>query len=257
MGAILLGSSEEITTVHAAAQDGRAGSISDSTRRPRLLVVEDEPRVAHALRDGLEGEGYEVVTEGTGGAALRPGVGSFDLILLDLGLPDLDGLDVIATLRQQQIDTPIFVLTARDAVSDRVDGLNTGADDYLAKPFAFTELLARINALLRRGNASVTGPWSVGPLKIDPTTRRVTHHGQEVSLTAKEFDLLEYLARADEQVVSRDALARDVWRETARSTTLDNVIDVHVSRVRRKIRQDPPLLQTVRGVGFALREDRS
>lgn len=243
--------------MHAVAEHDTAESISDTTGRPRLLVVEDELKVANALREGLEGEGYEVVTEATGAAVLRRGVGLFDLILLDLGLPDLDGLDVIATLRQRQIDTPIFVLTARDAVSDRVDGLNTGADDYLAKPFAFTELLARINALLRRGNTSVTGPLSVGPLVVDPAKRQVTHHGHEVALTAKEFDLLEYLARADAQVVSRDALARDVWRETARSTTLDNVIDVHVSRLRRKIRQDPPLLQTVRGVGFVLKEDRS
>ena len=243
--------------MHAVVKHHTAESISDTTGRFRLLVVEDEVKVANALREGLEGEGYKVVSEATGAAALRWGVGSFDLILLDLGLPDLDGLDVIATLRKRQIDTPVFVLTARDAVSDRVNGLNTGADDYLAKPFAFTELLARINALLRRGNTSVTDPLSVGPLAVDPATRRVTHHGQEVSLTAKEFDLLEYLARADGQVVSRDALARDVWRETSRSTTLDNVIDVHVSRVRRKIGQDPPLLQTVRGVGFVLKENVS
>ena len=188
-------------------------------------------------------------------ARRRCGLESFDLILLDLGLPDFGGLDVIATLRRQRVDTPIFVLTARDGVSDRVHGLNRGADDYLAKPFAFTELLARVNALLRRGRASVTGPVSVGTLVIDPSTRQVTHAGQEVVLTAKEFDLLDYLARAEGQVVSRDALARDVWKESARSTTLDNVIDVHVSRVRRKIMQDPPLLQTVRGVGFVLRDD--
>ena len=231
-------------------------AVSALTERARLLVVEDERKVANALRDGLHGEGYEVVAEATGEGALRRcGLESFDLILLDLGLPDFDGLDVIATLRQQRIDTPIFVLTARDGVSDRVHGLNTGADDYLAKPFAFTELVARVNALLRRGRASATGPMSVGTLVIDPSTRQVTHAGQEVVLTAKEFDLLEYLARAEGQVVSRDALARDVWKETARSTTLDNVIDVHVSRVRRKIMQDPPLLRTVRGVGFALRDD--
>ena len=125
----------------------------------------------------------------------------------------------------------------------------------LAKPFAFTELLARVNALLRRGRTSVAGPLVVGTLILDPATRQVTHAGHEVVLTAKEFDLLEYLARAEGQVVSRDALARDVWKETARSTTLDNVIDVHVSRLRRKIMQDPPLLQTVRGVGFVIRDD--
>ena len=238
------------------ARHDTSAAVSPPTERARLLVVEDEPKVANALRDGLHGEGYEVVAEATGEAALRRCVlESFDLILLDLGLPDFDGLDVIATLRRQRVETPIFVLTARDGVSDRVHGLNTGADDYLAKPFAFTELLARVNALLRRGRASVTGPVSVGTLVIDRSTRQVTHSGQEVVLTAKEFDLLEYLARAEGRVVSRDALARDVWKETARSTTLDNVIDVHVSRVRRKIMQDPPLLQTVRGVGFVIRDD--
>ena len=238
----------------AAHDTGEA--VSTPTERARLLVVEDEQRVANALRDGLHGEGYEVVAEATGEAALqRCGLESFDLILLDLGLPDRDGLEVIAMLRQQRVDTPILVLTARDGVTHRVHGLNTGADDYLAKPFAFTELLARVNALLRRGRASVAGPVSVGTLIVDPATRRVTHAGQEVVLTAKEFDLLEYLARAEGQVVSRDALARDVWKESARSTTLDNVIDVHVSRVRRKIVQDPPLLRTVRGVGFVLRDD--
>ena len=231
-------------------------AVPAPTERGRLLVVEDEPKVANALREGLHGEGYEVVAEATGQAALqRCSLEAFDLILLDLGLPDLDGLGVIATLRRQRVDTPIFVLTARDGVSDRVHGLNTGADDYLAKPFAFAELLARVNALLRRGRTSAAGPVSVGALVVDPATRQVTHAGKEVMLTAKEFDLLEYLARAEGQVVSRDALARDVWKETARSTTLDNVIDVHVSRVRRKMMQDPPLLQTVRGVGFVLRDE--
>lgn len=230
-------------------------SVSDTTTRLRLLVVEDEQKVANALREGLEGEGYDVVTEATGTAALARSLESFDLILLDLGLPDLDGFDVIATLRERHIDTPIFVLTARDAVRDRVHGLNTGADDYLAKPFAFTELVARIHALLRRGRAERTGPLSVGKLVVDSARREVRRAGTEVVLTAKEFDLLEYLVRAEGHVVSRDALARDVWKESARSTTLDNVIDVHISRVRRKIGQDPPLLHTVRGVGFALRED--
>ena len=242
--------------VQMVAPDDTGEALSALPERARLLVVEDEQKVANALRDGLHGEGYEVVAVAMGEAALqRCGLESFDLILLDLGLPDLDGLDIIATLRQQRVDTPIFVLTARDGVSDRVHGLNTGADDYLAKPFAFTELLARVNALLRRGRATVTGPVSVGTLIVDPATRHVTHAGQVVVLTAKEFDLLEYLARAEGQVVSRDALAREVWKETARSTTLDNVIDVHVSRVRRKIMQDPPLLHTVRGVGFVLRDD--
>ena len=242
--------------MHTVVRHDIAESVSDTSGGRRLLLVEDDLKVAKALREGLQGEGYDVEIESSGQAALeRHGVESFDVVLLDLGLPDLDGLDVISTLRQRRIDTPIFVLTARDAVGDRVDGLNTGADDYLAKPFAFTELLARINALLRRGRTVPAGPISIGPLVIDGAARKVTRASVEVVLTAKEYDLLVYLARAEGQVVSRDALARDVWKESSRSTTLDNVIDVHVSRLRRKITQNPPLLHTVRGVGFALRED--
>ena len=223
----------------------------------RLLVVEDEQKVAAALREGLEGEGYEVVTEATGeDAFFRCSTEGFHLILLDLGLPGRDGLEIIAALRQKGIDTPILILTARDGVNNRVRGLSAGADDYLAKPFAFSELVARIGAILRRGRASTAGPLSVGALHLDPSTRQASYAGDQVVLTAKEFELVEYLARADGQVVSRDALARDVWKETARSTTLDNVIDVHISRVRRKLgaNDKAQLLHTVRGVGFTLRE---
>ncbi len=233
-------------------------AVPTPNERVRLLVVEDEEKVATALQQGLDDEGYETVVEGTGeGAFFRSSTQSFDLILLDLGLPGLDGLEIVEALRQKQINTPVLILTARDTVSDRVLGLNCGADDYLAKPFAFTELLARIKAILRRGRASGTDPVLVGELTVDSSTRQVTYDGEDVVLTAKEFDLLEYLARADGQVVSRDALARDVWKETARSTTLDNVIDVHVSRVRRKLGHPhgPQLLHTVRGVGFVLREN--
>jgi DNA-binding response OmpR family regulator len=148
------------------------------------------------------------------------------------------------------------VLTARDTLEDRVIGLDTGADDYLVKPFAFAELLARIRAVVRRGRVTETGPLAVDSLEIDRATRQVTRAGRPVELTAKEFDLLHYLARQARQVVSRDTLVREVWRETARSTTLDNVIDVHISRLRRKIDSDHAvkLIHTVRGVGFVLRE---
>ena len=226
--------------------------------RPRLLVVEDEPKVASALRDGLEEEGYEVVTEGTGeDAFFRCNTEVYHLIVLDLGLPGRDGLEIVSALRQRGIDTPILILTARDGVSNRVRGLSAGADDYLTKPFAFSELVARLGAILRRGRGLGTGPFSVGALRLDPTTRQARFNGNEIMLTAKEFELLEYLARAEGRVVSRDALARDVWRESTRSTTLDNVIDVHISRVRRKLGtgRDPQLLHTVRGVGFSLRQD--
>jgi DNA-binding response OmpR family regulator len=224
----------------------------------RLLVVEDERKVANALREGLEGEGYEVVIEATGdGALTRSTTERFDLILLDLGLPGRDGLEVVTDLRQEGVNTPVLILTARDTVDDRVKGLNGGADDYLVKPFAFSELLARIQAVSRRGRLTSERRLQVGDLKIDVGTRRVTRGGHVVELTGKEFDLLEYLMRAAQNIVSRDTLAREVWKETARSTTIDNVIDVHVSRLRRKIDADQAskLLHTVRGVGFMLRED--
>ncbi len=224
----------------------------------RLLVVEDEPKVAKSLREGLESEGYEVVVEGTGDAGFRRGhTERFDLILLDLGLPGMGGLEILTALREEGVETPVLVLTARDAVGDRVNGLNTGADDYLVKPFAFSELLARIRAVSRRGRMTAPRRLIVGDLEIDLTTRQVRRGERKVELTAKEFELLEHLAGAGPQIVSRDTLAREVWSETSASTTLDNVIDVHISRLRRKIDLDggPRLLHTVRGVGFVLRED--
>ena len=170
-------------------------------------------------------------------------------------LPGRDGLEVLAALRKQGLDTPVVVLTARDTLEDRVVGLDAGADDYLVKPFAFAELLARLRAIGRRGRVGDQDRLAVDTLDIDRATRRVTRKGQAIELTAKEFDLLHYLIRNARQVVSRDTLAREVWRETARSTTLDNVIDVHISRLRRKIDLDHPvkLIHTVRGVGFMVR----
>ena len=224
----------------------------------RLLVVEDEPKVAKSLREGLESEGYEVVVEGTGDAGFRRGRAErFDLILLDLGLPGMGGLEILTALREEGVETPMLVLTARDGVGDRVNGLNSGADDYLVKPFAFSELLARIRAVSRRGRMTAPRRLVVGDLEIDLTTRQVRRGERQVELTAKEFELLEHLAGAGPQIVSRDTLAREVWSETSASTTLDNVVDVHISRLRRKIDLDggPRLLHTVRGVGFVLREE--
>ena len=223
----------------------------------RLLVVEDEQKVADALREGLEGEGYDVVVERTGeDAFFRITTDRFDVILLDLMLPGRDGVQVLTALRDQGVDTPVVVLTARDTLQDRIIGLDTGADDYLVKPFAFAELLARIRAVVRRGRATDTRRLDIGGLEIEMSTRQVTRDGRSVELTAKEFELLHHLARHAGQVVSRDTLAREVWHETARSTTLDNVIDVHISRLRRKVDLDHPtkLIHTVRGVGFVLRE---
>ena len=223
----------------------------------RILVVEDEQKVANALREGLEGERYDVEVERTGeDAFFRMTTEAFDLILLDLGLPGRDGLQILTTLRSKGIKTPVLVLTARDTLQDRVAGLDSGADDYLVKPFAFAELLARIRALLRRGRSADAPRLAVGDLTMDLITRKVTRGGQPVDLTVREFELLEYLMRYEGQVVSRETLARDVWKETARTTPLDNVIDVHIARLRRKVDLDRPvkLIHTVRGVGFMLRE---
>jgi two-component system copper resistance phosphate regulon response regulator CusR len=223
----------------------------------RVLVVEDELKVANALREGLEGERYDIVVERTGeDAFFRMTTEAFDLILLDLGLPGRDGLQILTTLRSKGVKTPVLVLTARDALQDRVAGLDSGADDYLVKPFAFAELLARIRALMRRGRAAESPRLAAGDLMMDLITRKVTRGGQPVELTVREFELLEYLMRYEGQVVSRETLARDVWKETARTTPLDNVIDVHIARLRRKVDLDRPvrLIHTVRGVGFMLRE---
>jgi DNA-binding response OmpR family regulator len=223
----------------------------------RVLVVEDEQKVADALREGLEGERYDVVVERTGeGAFFRVTNETFDIVLLDLGLPGRDGLQILAAIRQRGLTTPVLVLTARDAVEDRVAGLDSGADDYLVKPFAFAELLARVRVLVRRGRAADGPRVSVNGLELDLITRRVTRDGRVVDLTVREFELLEYLMRHQGQVVSRDALARDVWKETQRSTPLDNVIDVHIARLRRKVDEDQgaKLIHTVRGVGFVVRE---
>jgi DNA-binding response OmpR family regulator len=213
--------------------------------------------VANALREGLEGERYDVVVERTGeDAFFRMTTETFDLILLDLGLPGRDGLQILTALRSKGVKTPVLVLTARDALQDRVAGLDSGADDYLVKPFAFAELLARIRALMRRGRGAESPRLAVGDLMMDLITRKVTRGGQPVELTVREFELLEYLMRYEGQVVSRETLARDVWQETARTTPLDNVIDVHIARLRRKVDLDRParLIHTIRGVGFMLRE---
>jgi two-component system copper resistance phosphate regulon response regulator CusR len=223
----------------------------------RVLVVEDEMKVANALREGLEGEKFDVIVERTGeGAFFRVNTESLDVILLDLTLPGRDGLEILQALRQRGVKTPVLVLTARDSLQDRVTGLDAGADDYLIKPFAFAELLARIRALARRGRVAETPRLSVGDLEMDLVTRKVTRNAQPVELTVREFELLEYLLRYHGQVVSRETLARDVWKETARTTPLDNVIDVHIARLRRKVDLDQSikLIHTVRGVGFMLRE---
>ena len=223
----------------------------------RILVVEDEQKVADALREGLEDERYDVVVERTGeGAFFRVNTETFDVVLLDLTLPGRDGLEILRAIRQRRMETPVLVLTARDSLEDRVTGLDAGADDYLVKPFAFAELLARIRALVRRGRVADAPRLTVADLEMDLVTRKVVRGGRPVDLTVREFELLEFLMRYHGQVVSRETLARDVWKETARTTPLDNVIDVHIARLRRKVDLDQSvkLIHTVRGVGFMLRE---
>jgi len=213
-------------------------------------------KVANALKQGLEGERYDVAVATTGEEAFfQVSTAKFDLILLDWMLPGRDGIQVLTTIRERGLETPVLLLTARDALEDRVHGLNSGADDYLVKPFAFAELLARIRALLRRGRTKETLRLSVGDLEMDLVSRKVVRGGQNVELTVREFELLEYLMRHENQVVPRDTLARDVWKEPTRGTPLNNVIDVHIARLRRKVdaEQATKLIHTVRGIGFMLR----
>jgi DNA-binding response OmpR family regulator len=224
----------------------------------RILVVEDETKVARALKEGLEREHYEVALAPTGEEGFfRVHAETFDLVILDLMLPGRDGLEILKTLRKRGLQPPVLILTARDALSDRVEGLDAGADDYLVKPFAFPELLARIRALLRRGRGEQVLRFKIADLELDLVTRRVTRRAQTIELTARELELLEYLLRHQGQIVSREMLAREVWKETARATPLDNVIDVHIARLRRKMDDPFPtkLIHTVRGVGFVLREE--
>jgi DNA-binding response OmpR family regulator len=221
----------------------------------RILIIEDEKKVANALREGLEAEHYElaIATTGEEGFFLAS-QGSFDLLLLDLMLPRRDGIDILATLRKCGNQTPVLVLTAKDTVEDRVIGLDRGADDYLTKPFAFSELLARIRALLRRGRLDQILKLQHEDLEMDLVTHKVSRRDQGLELTAKEFELLEYLMRHSGSVVSREMLARDVWHATMRATPLDNVIDVTIARLRRKIDEpyERKLLHTVRGLGYIL-----
>jgi two-component system, OmpR family, copper resistance phosphate regulon response regulator CusR len=223
----------------------------------RVLVVEDEAKVAGALSEGLGGEGYEVVVATTGeDAFFRASEQTFDLIVLDVMLPGRDGFEVLSALRKRSLQVPVLMLTARDAIEDRVIGLDRGADDYLVKPFAFAELLARIRALLRRGRVEQPLCLKAADIEIDIATRRAVRAHQLLTLTAREFELLEYLVRHQNSIVSREMLARDVWKEPSRGTPLDNVIDVHMAHLRRKVDQDFPvrLIHTVRGVGFILQE---
>jgi two-component system copper resistance phosphate regulon response regulator CusR len=223
----------------------------------RVLVVEDERKLADVLSSALQAEHYDVVVAATGEDGFyRANAELFDLVLLDLMLPGRSGLEILQTLRERHIETPVLILTARDGVDDRVLGLDLGADDYLVKPFALPELLARIRALLRRGRPTDVLRLKAADLEVDLVARRVVRGDRPIELTGREFDLLEYLIRHQGHLVSREMLARDVWKEPRRATPLDNVIDVQMTRLRRKVDLDGTtrLIHTVRGVGFVLRE---
>lgn len=219
----------------------------------RVLVVEDERRIADFIGKGLTEQGYAVDIACDGEDALDwADVAEFDVIILDVMLPRRDGIEVCRTLRQRGMRTPILMLTARDAVEDRVRGLDSGADDYLVKPFAFAELLARLRALTRREPAVLGSVLRVGDLVLDTTTRLASRQGQRIDLTNKEYALLEYLMRHPNQVLTRTMIAEHVWNYDFDSAT--NVIDVHIRYLRRKVDDPFPtkLIHTVRGAGYRI-----
>jgi two-component system copper resistance phosphate regulon response regulator CusR len=230
-----------------------------SSRTARILLVEDERKVAKALREGLEAESYSVaVAHSAEDGFFQLSSEPFDLAVLDVMLPGRSGIEMLSAMRKQGIATPVLLLTAKDTVEDRVLGLDAGADDYLVKPFAFPELSARVRALLRRGPIAPAPVLEIDDLQLDLPSRTVMRGGRTLELTVKEFEMLEYLLRHQGQVVSREMLARDVWKETMRHTPLDNVIDVHMVRIRRKVDEGFPkkLVHTVRGVGFILKAEK-
>jgi len=223
----------------------------------RVLVVEDERKLAEVLAAALRGEHYDVVVAANGeDGFFRANAETFELVVLDLMLPGRSGLEILKALRQRHLQTPVLILTARDGVEDRVLGLDLGADDYLVKPFAFPELLARVRALLRRGRPSEVLRLKAADLELDLVSRHAARGDRLLDLTVREFQLLEYLLRHQGHLVSREMLAREVWREPRRATPLDNVIDVQIARLRKKVDVDGSarLIHTVRGVGFVLRE---
>jgi DNA-binding response OmpR family regulator len=217
----------------------------------RVLVIEDEQKMADLIKRGLEEEGMEVETAYEGDSGLNAGkTGNHDLIILDLGLPGRDGLDISREIRASGIKTPILILTAQDSTELKVKGLDSGADDYLTKPFAFTEMLARIRALQRRTQSEDSTKLQIGDLSLNLINRRAARAGNEVQLTNKEFSLLEFFMRHPDEILSREILSEKVWEETF--DTLTNVIDVYINYLRNKIDRhyEPKLIHTVRGVGY-------
>lgn len=220
----------------------------------RILVIEDEKKVASFIKRGLEEAGYsvDIAADGEEGLYLAE-IDDYDLIILDLILPRKSGLEVCKELREQRISIPILILSARDSVEDKVTGLDMGADDYLTKPFAFSELLARVRALLRRGETMTPVKLQVADLIMDTVTHEVTRAGKEIKLTGKEYALLEYFMMNPGKVLTRTMLSEHVWDYTF--DTFSNVIDVYINYLRNKVDRDfdPKLIHTVRGVGYVMK----
>jgi DNA-binding response OmpR family regulator len=222
---------------------------------PRLLVVEDQPKLLHSLERGLREEGYEVLTASDGETAYEmAGKNLIDAIVLDLMIPKRDGMSVLRSLRADGFNKPVLILTARDELDSRVAGLDAGADDYLVKPFAFAELVARLRALIRRDVVSRELSFQADDLEMNLLERSVSRGGVEIDLTRREFELLEFLFRHKNTPVTREMIGRQVWKEGA--GTLTNTIDVYITLLRKKIEgpDRPVLIHTVRGVGYMLKD---
>jgi two-component system copper resistance phosphate regulon response regulator CusR len=222
---------------------------------PSVLIVEDESKTRAAIAEAFQIEGWEVAEAGRGCEMLKAlDERAFDLVILDWMLPGRDGVELLHHVRRRGVQMPVLMLTARSAIADRVVGLESGADDYLPKPFAMAELIARCRALLRRPTMTVGEFLRCGDLQLDVRARVATRAGVNIPLAPREVELLEYLMRYQGQIVTREMLERDVWKQTHRFTSLDNVIDVQVMRLRRKVDGEGAvkLIETLRGVGYRL-----
>jgi two-component system copper resistance phosphate regulon response regulator CusR len=229
----------------------------ETTRAPRILLVEDEDKTRASIREGMVLEGWNVTEAADGGEASRLlKAGGFDLCVLDRMLPGRDGIELLGQLRGRGDATPVLMLTARGTLNDRLQGLDGGADDYLTKPFAFAELIARCRALLRRSDRNPPRVLRCGDLQLDTRARVAVRAGREIALTPREVDVLEYFMLNQGHTVSREMLERDVWKQPRRLTSLDNVIDVQIMRLRKKVdaEGEPSLIRTERGVGYRIGE---
>ncbi|MEY4687081.1 MAG: hypothetical protein RIR76_1104 [Verrucomicrobiota bacterium] len=229
----------------------------ETTRAPRILLVEDEEKTRASIREGMVLEGWIVTEAADGGEASRLlKAGGFDLCVLDRMLPGRDGIELLGQLRGGGDATPVLMLTARGTLNDRLQGLDGGADDYLTKPFAFAELIARCRALLRRSDRNPPRILRCGDLQLDTRARVAVRAGREIALTPREVDVLEYFMLNQGHTVSREMLERDVWKQPRRLTSLDNVIDVQIMRLRKKVdaEGEPSLIRTERGVGYRIGE---